>query len=486
METKAGKGRVRHITAIAALVLVVTTALIGAAARGKGSAPGTAIPSTGSAPTQFSAPGGGPVTFTGTLDRTAVRKGSDGRVRLELVIAAQPQPGEHAQRVPTDLMVILDRSGSMAGEKLEQARAAVRALIAQLGPEDRFGFVTYSNDARLEIPLTAAGDRERGLWLSVLNTVSADGGTNMSSGLDLGLDTVERGRGAGRVARVILLSDGLANQGDSSHDGLIRRATRAARGEYALTTIGVGADFNEELMTALADAGTGNYYYVKAGDDLSEVFAREFDAARTTVARGLAVQIEPGSGIQVVDAAGYPLERTPSGVSFRPGALFAGQTRRIWVTLAVPSSDIAERDLGRFALSYGDGVERTTLQFSDTPRVACVQSDDEFYAKVDVSSWARSVVVDGYNEMQEEVAHAVKEGNREKALGIIAQFRDDTKAMNARLQSPAVESQLFATDKLEADVAASFSGPNQPASQNELSKARGVQALDARRAGSKR
>src|SRR5215470_18059861 len=168
METKAGKGRVRHITAIAAGVLVVTTALIGAAARGKGTAPGTAIPSTGSAPTQFSAPGGGPVTFTGTLDRTAVRKGSDGRVRLELVIAAQPQPGEHAQRVPTDLMVILDRSGSMAGEKLEQARAAVRALIAQLGPEDRFGFVTYSNDARLEIPLTAAGDRERGLWLSVL------------------------------------------------------------------------------------------------------------------------------------------------------------------------------------------------------------------------------------------------------------------------------------------------------------------------------
>ena len=111
-------------------------------------------------------------------------------------------------------------------------------------------------------------------------TIVPDGGTNMSSGLDLGLDTIDRMRASGRTSRAILISDGLANQGDATPEGLLRRAGRAARGEYVLTTVGVGADFNEYLMSALADAGTGNYYYLNRSDDLGSVFAREFDAAR--------------------------------------------------------------------------------------------------------------------------------------------------------------------------------------------------------------
>src|SRR6476661_8401077 len=103
-----------------------------------------------------------------------------------------------------------------------------------------------------------------------------------------------------------------------------------------LSAIGVGADFNEQLMTALADAGTGNYYYVQNAHDLGSIFAREFDAARTTVATGLAVRIDPADGVQVLDAAGYPLEHDGGSVVIRPGSLFAGQERRIWVTVAMP------------------------------------------------------------------------------------------------------------------------------------------------------
>jgi Ca-activated chloride channel family protein len=253
-----------------------------------------------------------------------------------------------------------------------------------------------------------------------------------------------------------------------------------------LTTVGVGSDFNEYLMTALADAGTGNYYYLKAGDDLASVFAREFDAARSTVASGLAVQIEPGDGVRVVDAAGYPLEQQPNAVVFRPGSLFAGQERRIWITLTVPSSALGDVALGHVALSYTGGTERTTLAFADVPHVACVQGEDDFFAAVDVPSWTRSVLVDGYNDMQQRVAQEVKAGRRDEALKVIQRFRDDTQAMNARLQSPPVAAQLKSVDKLEGDVGAAFAGANQPGKQNELSKARSAEALDLRRAGSKR
>jgi Ca-activated chloride channel homolog len=253
-----------------------------------------------------------------------------------------------------------------------------------------------------------------------------------------------------------------------------------------LSTIGVGADFNESLMSALADAGTGNYYDLRDAKDLGPVFAREFDAARTTVASGVAVEITPGRDVRVLDAGGYPLERDGERVVFRPGSLFAGQERRIWVTLAVPQGAPAEHELGRFALAWGEGAARTTLALDDVPRVACVARADDFFARLDGSTWARSVVVDSYNKMQEEVAREVKAGRRDEALQRLRQFKDETTSMNARVKSPAVSAQLDALAPLERDVAAAFEGADQAAKQNELSKEKSAAAVDARRVGAKK
>ncbi|MET0151589.1 MAG: VWA domain-containing protein [Candidatus Binatia bacterium] len=461
--------------------LAVATALVGTAARGKGSAP-VSDPSGRT----FAASPSRPVSFSGTLDRTAVMVGGPAVVRMELVIGAEGGMAHSAGRTPTDLVVILDRSGSMAGDKIENARTAIRELVSRLGPADRFALVDYSNTASLAIGPAAAVDSARESWIATVATIVPEGGTNMSSGLDLGLDTIDRMRASGRTSRAILISDGLANQGDSTPEGLLRRAGRAARGEYVLTTVGVGADFNEYLMSALADAGTGNYYYLNRSDDLGSVFAREFDAARETVASGVEVQITPAAGVDVVDAAGYPLERSRGAVAFRPGSLFVGQQRRIWVTLSVPNQAAGEHPLGRFALSYSRGAERSTLAFADTPRVASVAREEDFYAKVDVPAWTRSVVVDGFNKMQEEVAREVKAGRRDAAIEKVKQFRAETEPLNARLQSADVQKKLDSLGKLESDVAAVFSGEDQAARQNELSKGQSAAALDERRAGAKR
>jgi Ca-activated chloride channel homolog len=463
--------------------LVAATALAAAVARGKG-----VLPAGGAdgGNRRFVASSTRPVSFAGTLDRTAVLVGGAGSVRMELVIGAEPGETTSAPRMPTDLVVILDRSGSMAGEKIERARSAIRELVSRLGAEDRFALVTYSNAASLAIEPAPAADRTRGAWLETVATITPDGGTNLSSGLDLGLDTLERIRGAGRVSRAILISDGLANQGDATPEGLARRAARAARGEYIFSTVGVGADFNEYLMTALADAGTGNYYYLRTSADLASVFASEFDAARTTVASGLEVRIEPNAGIAVVDAAGYPLERTGGAVVFRPESLFASQERRIWVTLSVPNQTAGDHPLGSFSLAYSRGGERSTLRFDEMPRVASVRHEDDFYASVDVSAWSRSVVIDGYNKMQEEVAREVKAGRRDAAIEKVRQFRAETEPLNARLQSDDVQQKLDSLGKLEVDVASAFVGENQPARQNKLSKAQSAAAIDERRAGSKR
>jgi Ca-activated chloride channel family protein len=458
-------------------LLLGATALAGA--RGLRHAPAVA-------PTPVTAGGNGRVTFTGTLDRTSVLRGGDGTVRMELLMRAAADPERATARRPTDLVVVLDRSGSMSGEKIEQAKAAVRELVAQLGADDRFALVSYSNTATVNVPLAAASPDARAAWLATVASITPDGGTNISGGLDLAMDLIDGARGGSRAVRAILISDGLANQGDPSPEGLLRRAGRAARGEYVLSTVGVGADFNEYLMTALADAGTGNYYYLDRGAELATVFAREFDAARSTVASALAVDVAPGPGVRVVDAGGYPLVPTGGGVRFQPGALFAGQERRVWVTLAVPSGSPGEFDLGRFTLAYGDDAGRVTLALDGLPRVACVAGEDEFYANLDGAAWARSVVVDGYNKMQEEVAREVKAGRRDEALSRLRQFKDEAQAMNERVQAPAVTAQLGAVDKLEQDVTAAFEGEDQGAKQNALSKRKSAESVDARRIGAKK
>jgi Ca-activated chloride channel family protein len=463
--------------------LLAATALAAAAARGKGSAPATG---GDGGSRKFAASPAKPVSFSGTLDRTAVLVGAAPEVRMELVIGGQTEESHAAARMPTDLLVILDRSGSMSGDKIERARAAIRELVSRLGPEDRFALVTYSNDASLDIAPAPADDRARGAWLDKVASITADGGTNLSSGMDLALDTIERTRSAGRVPRAILISDGLANQGDATPEGLLRRAGRAARAEYALTTIGVGTDFNEYLMTALADAGTGNYYYLRDSEDLAKVFAAEFDSARATVASALEVKITPSSGVQVVDAAGYPLERRGGEVVFRPGSLYAGQERRIWVTFAVPNQSAGDHPLGDITLAYRRGGEISTLRFDETPRVASVQKTEEFYAQVDVPAWTRSVVVDGYNKMQQDVAREVKAGRRDAAIAEVRRFRTETEPLNDRLRSAEVQQKLDSLGRLEADVASVFDGEEQAARQNELSKAQSAASLDERRVGAKR
>jgi Ca-activated chloride channel family protein len=373
----------------------------------------------------------------------------------------------------------------MDGDKIVHARAALRELVGQLGDGDRFARVSYADDAQVVAPLAPATDGARRGWLASVDGIVPGGGTNMSAGLDLGLATIAEAREGHRLPRVSLISDGLANMGDSSHQGLVARAQRCARGELPLTTVGVGTAFNEYLMSALADAGTGNYYYVQDATDLSQVFAREFGAARATVASGLAVEIEPGPGVRVVEAAGYPLEAAGDKIVFHPGALFAGQERRIWVTLAVPNDSPAEHALGRCTLAYSDGDVRKTIALPALPRIASVVSADDFFARVDPDLWARGVVVEDYSKMQHDVARLVKDGRHDQAVATMQRFRQQAAGMNGRLASPEVQRKLEALDALEASMADAFQGADQRAKQNALSKVGSAAAWDARRAGSK-
>ncbi len=425
------------------------------------------------------------VVFSGRLSQGAVLLNDDGKVQMELGLEAEEREWLNHRRTPTDLVVILDRSGSMDGAKIEDARAAIRELIAQLDGDDRFALVTYSDGAHLTIPLAPASDESKSGWTNIVRSVRPGGSTNMSDGIDVATKLVQRVSGERRAKRLILISDGLANAGDSGHEGLTSRATSIARKEYVLSSVGVGADFNEVLMSALADAGTGNYYYLENSEELASVFAKEFDATRQTVATAVAVVVEPGDGVELLDAAGYPLERDGRQVRFRPGTLFSGQERKIWLTFRVPNNEVGEHDLGKITMTYQAEGKQHRLSLRDVPRVACVAKEKEFFASVDKEAWEAAVLDEEYNRLQQDVAQSVREGRRDEALARIHQYRDTTSTMNERIKSEAVMDNMSQLRALEVEVDDAFQGANQPEKQNLLSKTKQAAGRDGRRKGSK-
>lgn len=426
----------------------------------------------------------GPLTMSARLDRTAVYASGDGLVNVELTLTGAPKEGG-AHRVPTDLVVVLDRSGSMAGEPIRNARAATASLIEGLSPEDRFALVIYDDSAEVAVPLALASPANRSLWLRTLAGVEDRGATNISDGIDLSLNLLKE-RTPNRAQRVVLISDGQPNAGDASAEGLARRARQAALRESPLTAVGVGEHFNEVLMRDLADAGTGNYYYVQHTEGLAGVFANEFESAGATVATGLQVVVQPGPGVQLVSAAGFPVEGTAAGASFRVGSLEGGQTRKLWLTYRVdPSVAGPNARLGDIGVRFQAEGEALAARLIEPLSVGVVNDQALALASIDKGAWESAVVTERYNRMRDEVAAAVRRQDKAAALAAMDQYKTQTTAENKAVGSATVAENLKTLGYLESSVTDSFTGSwaEQSNKQNLYSKSESSASYFGRRSG---
>ncbi|MEZ5406121.1 MAG: VWA domain-containing protein [Verrucomicrobiia bacterium] len=193
-------------------------------------------------------------------------------VAIKIDLTASRIPHYH-HRLPLNLAVVLDRSGSMEGAKLEQAKQAAIALVNQLSDDDIFSLVVYDNEVQILIPAQPVEDKDR--LKSRISRIEAGGGTALYAGVEQGADQVQRYFSAKKINRVILLSDGLANIGPSSNHEISALGRRIAKDGIAVTTMGIGDDYNEDLMASLAEASDANYYYVKDVEDLPDIFSKE-------------------------------------------------------------------------------------------------------------------------------------------------------------------------------------------------------------------
>jgi Ca-activated chloride channel family protein len=235
----------------------------------------------------LAAPATGALTIAVQTERAAVGPGG-GSMNLMVGLASS---ATMPSRAPLSVHIVLDISGSMSGQAIEDAKHAAEAAVDKLDPSDDFSMVTFSNEAQVLVADGPIGPR-RAQVLSRIAGVAAGGGTNISAGLDLGYAEAHvPGISSDAVRLVMLLSDGHANAGDTPLDHLADRAARAFQDGIQTSSFGLGPDYDAALMSKIADRGAGGYYYLADSSQIAPALSREIDARLRPVATAVEIRV---------------------------------------------------------------------------------------------------------------------------------------------------------------------------------------------------
>ncbi len=285
-------------------------------------------------------------------ERDVVYNGGSREVVVQIDLdARRPEQGK---RAPMNLAVVLDRSGSMEGAKIEKARQAACVAVDHLGDGDFFSLVTFDNATDVLLAperVGSAGHREE--LKARINRIRPGGGTAIHAGVTVGAKQVRKYLEKEYVNRVILLSDGIANVGPSRTSDLSELGRELRRDGLSVTTVGLGDDYNEDLMTALAEASNANYYYVRDAEKLPGIFAEELGAARSLVARGVILRIRVPAGVRLKEIIGQPQIKCEGRTAdIALPEYFGGEKRRFLVRCVVEEKASAPLEVAAVDLKY--------------------------------------------------------------------------------------------------------------------------------------
>ncbi len=440
------------------------SAALDPAGAGAGAGAGTGAQAVPPAP----AVPGDAVQLFARLDRDAVWVDGERRVRAELTLSAPAD--DTLPPVPTHLVLAVDRSGSMNGDKILDAQAAARELAGQLVAGDQLTLVSFASEPTADL----VASPEPTEWFAAIDRLTAGGSTNLRGALDVAakqlLDEADIAQ------RAVLLSDGLPD----ARDGLASQARGFALQQAALSAVGIGLDYDEGLLQGLADAGAGNFYWTTRGPELAAVLTDELDTARETVASSVELRYAAPGRVQLEDAAGYLVV----GDRFTVGSLYAGQTRRLWVTLRLaPGVAPGDVPMGAFEATWTTPEGDRRGHTASLGAVGVVREEAVALQAVDVPTWERGVVEEEFNHLRKKVSAAVQRRDEAGAKQELAAFKAQHEKLAAVTGSAKVAQQLDEVEALEREVNDNFAPAATDHSRNVWSKGVSTKAYQKRRAG---
>ncbi|MEX1365663.1 MAG: VWA domain-containing protein, partial [Nannocystaceae bacterium] len=252
---------------------------------------------------------------------------------------------------PVNLAIVIDRSRSLEGRRLDNALSAARGMIRRLRDGDTVSVVTYNTETSVVVPATVLDRRSRDDVLFALRGIEARGHTCISCGVEAGLSAM--GRRAG-VSRMLLLSDGEANAGIRDVPGFERLAEQARTRDVAISTIGVDVDYNERVMFAVARSSNGRHYFVEDEAGLPRIFEQELESLVRTVATRAEVEIDLAPGVTVLEILDRSFTRDGNRVIVPFGAFAQGDDKTLLMRLRLPRGQAGDLPVADVRMRYED------------------------------------------------------------------------------------------------------------------------------------
>jgi Ca-activated chloride channel family protein len=316
------------------------------------------------------------------------------------------------ERTPLNIAVVIDRSGSMAGEKMESAKKAAALIVDQLAPMDFISVVMY--DEFIDVVQEATPAAHKDSIKMKIARIKPRGSTNLWGGCERGYEQVQKNYRKDYVNRVLLISDGNITAGVKIPARIIEsvKAYKDVSG-ITLSTFGVGLDYNENLMTDMAENGAGNYYFINETEKMAGIFDRELKGLQNIIAQeaDLAITIPKGVTVENVFPLKAGLQKDELLVRLRE---LSSEERKAMVVQFRVDNNWEKELVFRTRLSYTDAVSRQPVHITTENRLAPEKDPGVYFASFN-KPVAEQVVLFSTNENLEKAMHEIDRGNFEAA-----------------------------------------------------------------------
>jgi Ca-activated chloride channel family protein len=343
-----------------------------------------------------------------------------------------------SRRTPVNIALVLDKSGSMQGDKIERARDAAIMAIERLNNDDVAAVVSYDDVVYIDMPATKAADKEA--FRNAIRRIDAGGNTALFAGTSKGAHEVQKFLERNRVNRVILLSDGLANVGPSSPAELGRLGAALAQQGISVTTIGLGLGYNEDLMTRLAGMSDGNHAFVEHPDQLVKIFDAEFGDVLSVVAQEVRLIIDCMPGMRPVRVLGRDAEIDGQSVSVSLNQLYSQQEKFVLLEVEIPPGVAGDsQPVANVSVDYFNTVAQRPDRLKASASVSFTQSEDQVANATD-DAVMTDTVKQIANQISKEAVDLRDQGRVEEAQQKLEQGASYLRSNAVELNAPALRS----------------------------------------------
>lgn len=328
---------------------------------------------------------------------------------------------ENTKQKPLNISLVIDRSGSMAGVKLANAKKAAKYLIDQLNEDDYVSIIIYDN--RVDVLQTSTHPINKRLIKSKIDEITDRGNTNLMGGAEAGYQQVQKKYDEQYINRVLLLSDGLANEGITDMQSIKRIVKNYSnRNGITISTFGLGADYNEDLMTTMAEAGMGNYYFINYAEDIAGIFIKELNGLKEVVAKNVELTISIPENVSIENVYGGNEDQALNKLVFKMRDIFSEETKGFLIKYAIKGKRNTPVTF-ETTLKYNDlSRERNEeIRISSTSN----HTNDEHHYSKHFNEWVSTqITLYVSNEKMENAMKEVDRGNYDEAKKLIQENKE--------------------------------------------------------------